>query len=459
MIRRPVSKKRISLVVVDLAIVVGSILLASIIRIGFHGGLGYVEANYFAFLVTGIIYIFAFYISGLYDFRKDFRTPNNLFAVACTSIVAFIVVSSCFYVNWSLRLGRGVFILNGLLITIFLVSWRYVYSYLAASPKFQRKVLIVGAGWAGRTICDVVRETKSYGLNVIGFIDDDESKVGVKYGGKAVLGGRSDLMTIVKEHNVGQVVVAITHEKHKDLLRALIRCSQDGVVVTDMPTLYESLTGKIPFDHIDDLWFLNSLARQSVFHVQAIKRCADIIFSIVILTVFLPILPLIAVLIVRGSRGGVFYVQERVGHNGENFNIIKFRTMIHNAEAKTGAVYASDKDGRVTGVGRFLRKWRLDEIPQLLNVIKGNMSLVGPRPERPVFVSKYLQNIPFYVERLSARPGITGWAQVKFQYASSVEHTEEKLQYDLYYVKNLSFTLDIIILLQTVKVVLFGRGK
>lgn len=459
MIRRPISKKRVLLVIVDLIIVIGSIFLSSIIRIGIHSGLNYIETNWFSFCVTGVIYIFAFYMSGLYDFRKDFRTPSYLVTIACASIAAFIVVTFCFYVNWSLRLGRGIFLINGALITFFLISWRYLYSHLIAQPQFQAKSLIVGAGWSGRTILETIKDTKGYGLNIIGFIDDDKSQTGSVIDGMPVLGGRYDLLEIVKKRKISQIVVAITHEKHGDLLKALIKCSQDGVVINDMPTLYECLTGKIPLNHIDDLWLLNSLARQSKFHVQKIKRGMDIVLSFLILMVFLPIVPIIAILIKKDSQGSIFYMQERISKNNKSFKIIKFRSMVQDAEGKTGAICARDKDDRVTRIGRFLRKWRLDEIPQLINVIKGDMSLVGPRPERKVFIDKYEEKIPFYAQRLTVQPGITGWAQIKFPYASSIEHTEEKLQYDLYYIKNMSFTLDVIILLQTVKVIIFGKGK
>ncbi|MGR3176821.1 MAG: nucleoside-diphosphate sugar epimerase/dehydratase, partial [Candidatus Anammoxibacter sp.] len=198
MIRRNISKKLILLVIVDLFIVIGSIFLSSIIVIGLHGGLNYIETNSFSFFITGVIYIFTFYMFGLYDFRKDFREPNHLLTIGCASIAAFIVVAFCFYVNWSLRLGRGVFLINGILITLFLVSWRYLYGYLTAKPQFQIKSLIIGAGWAGNTMLEAIKYTKGCDLNVIGFIDDDKSKIGSTVDGVPVIGNRDDLLKIVK---------------------------------------------------------------------------------------------------------------------------------------------------------------------------------------------------------------------------------------------------------------------
>lgn len=459
MLNHNISKKQIVLVMVDLFIVIGSMFSSSIIIIGFDNGLNYVERNFISFCVTGGIYFFTFYMCRLYDFRRDFRSPNDLMTMAIVSIAAFIIATFIFYVNWSLKLGRGIFLLNGFFITSFLLSWRYFYSHLWSRPKFQTRSLIIGAGGAGKTVLEAIKNTRGCGLSVIGFIDDDKLKKESLIDGSPVLGNSNDLPEIVKTYHISHLIVAITHEKCSEMLKVLIRCSHEGIGITDMPTLYECLTGKVPLKHIDDLWLLNSLIRQSKFHVQKIKRGMDIVLSLLILLIFLPVLPVIILLIKKGSKGSIFYLQERMSKNGNPFNIIKFRSMIENAEEQTGAVFASDGDSRITGVGRFLRKWRIDEVPQLINVLKGDMSLVGPRPEREFFVKKYEETIPFYSQRLAVQPGLTGWAQIKFSYAASFEQAEEKLQYDLYYIKNLSFVLDVIILLQTIKVILFGKGK
>lgn len=459
MVRGPISKKQILLVIVDLIIVIGSIFLASTIVIGFDNGLNYIKVNYLSFCLTGCIYIFAFFYSGLYDFRKDFRLPHNLVTIAYVSVIAFIIVTFCFYISWSLRLGRGIYLINGILITLFLISWRYAYSHIVTRPQFQTRTLIVGAGEAGKTILTEIKNSKGAGLKIIAFADDDKTKLNTIVGGVPVLCDKNNLLETMEKYKITQIIVAVTHEKQKGLIKALIKCSQRGAVIVDMPSFYELLTGKVPFDHIDDLWLLNSLTSQSKFHVEKIKRLMDIVLASVLLLLTSPIIPIIVLLIKKGSSGGIFFVQERVGKDAKPFKMFKFRSMFQNAEQKTGAVFASDNDVRITGVGKFLRKWRLDEIPQLINVIKGDMSLVGPRPEREVFISEFQEKIPFYAQRLAVRPGLTGWAQAKYLYSSSFEQTEEKLKYDLYYIKNLSFILDCIILFHTVKVIVFGRGK
>jgi Sugar transferases involved in lipopolysaccharide synthesis len=267
------------------------------------------------------------------------------------------------------------------------------------------------------------------------------------------------LPEIIHQNEISLIVNAITHEKHADLIKTLINCSWNGIEIVDMPTLYEQLTGKIPFKHINDMWMLHVVLSKPKLYGRLVKPVIEMFFALMLFALLIPAMVIIAIVIKTDSRGRIFYTQERIGKDGKEFTIIKFRTMVENAELNTGAVYTSDNDPRITKVGRFFRKWRLDEIPQLLNVIRGDMSLIGPRPERRVFIKNFEEIIPFYTQRLAVRPGITGWAQVKYSYASSTEQTEEKLKYDLYYIKNMSFILDFVVLLKTIKVVLVGRGK
>ena len=207
------------------------------------------------------------------------------------------------------------------------------------------------------------------------------------------------------------------------------------------------------------MWMLHIAIGKPKLYSRLIKPILEAIIASILFILLIPVMVVLAIVIKCDSRGRIFYTQERIGKDGRKFIIMKFRTMVENAESLTGAVYAADNDPRITKIGRFLRKWRLDEIPQLVNVIKGDMGLIGPRPEREVFIREFEEKIPFYTQRLLVRPGLTGWAQVKFPYASSIEQTEEKLQYDLYYIKNMSFILDFVVFLKTIRVVLFGKGK
>jgi len=455
----PISKRRVLLILGDMVIVNGAIFLSAVIRLGLGEGWAYLRGNPVSFVITGLIFVFSFFCTELYDIRKDFKSPGNILAVCFACACACIITTFLFYINWSLRIGRGVFVINGALTTFFIIGWRILYSYLLEQPIFKQRVLIVGAGWAGKTILEEINKSKKSGLTVIGFIDDDPSKNGRFIGGYPVLGDRYAMGNIIRQHEVNMIIASITHEKHADLIKSLIACSWRGIDVIDMPNIYEQLTGKVPFKHINNMWLLHTVISKPKLYGKLIKPIVERCAALIMLFMAAPLIPLISVLVKLHSKGGVFYTQERVGKDGGKFTIIKFRTMVQNAEAHTGAVYAIDNDPRVTKIGKFLRKWRLDEIPQLLNVIKGEMGLIGPRPEREVFIKEFEEKIPFYSQRLVVRPGLTGWAQVKYPYAATIEQTEEKLQYDLYYIKNMSFVLDFIVLIKTIRVVLFGSGR
>lgn len=455
----PISKRLILLILGDLLIVNGSIFLAAILRLGLSAGWGYIQSNPWSFILTGLIYIMVFFSTELYDIRKDFKSIGNVMAITLASTSAFVITTLLFYMNWSLRIGRGVFILNGILITLFIIGWRILYSYLLEQPIFKRNVLIVGAGWAGKTILQEINRLQKSGLRMVGFIDDDPLKKGKLIDGVPVLGDRYTIDKVIRKNDIDLIVAAITHEKHADLIKALINCSWKGVDIIDMPAIYEQLTGKIPFKHINNMWMLHIAIGKPKLYSRLIKPILEAISALILFILLIPVMVVLAIVIKCDSRGRIFYTQERVGKDGRKFTIMKFRTMVENAESLTGAVYAADNDPRITKIGRFLRKWRLDEIPQLVNVIKGDMGLIGPRPEREVFIREFEEKIPFYTQRLLVRPGLTGWAQVKFPYASSIEQTEEKLQYDLYYIKNMSFILDFVVFLKTIRVVLFGKGK
>ena len=318
---------------------------------------------------------------------------------------------------------------------------------------------------------------------VAGFLDDNPQKLGTTIDGSTVLGNTSQLDEMIRQYKIGMVVVAITHEKSSTLLNNLVRLSFMGVQVIDMPSLYEVLAGKIPTQHISDVWLLFHSLNNAKVYYRPFRRLIDLVSAALGLAVTWPLWIIIAAAIKADSRGPVFFRQERVGKDGEPFHILKFRTMNTDAE-KAGPQFACHRDPRITRVGRILRKWRLDEMPQLYNILKGEMSFIGPRPEREVFIREfqqlvpdlregvrttdqhgvqvvcgYRERIPYYSYRLLIKPGITGWAQVMHSYSANLEETREKLQYDLYYIKNMSLFLDLAILLKTIRIVLFGWGR
>ncbi len=340
----------------------------------------------------------------------------------------------------------------------FLLAWRSLYLLVFRMPTFKRRILIVGAGWAGSVIARELQHLNwEYGL--LGFIDDDPTKQAQQIEGAPVLGTRADLLGIINDHGAQELVLSITHEIHDQLFEALIEAQENGIEVTPMATLYENLTGRVPVEHINHHWYtgLPIVPKHGPLYAFS-KRATDLIVGMLGLIVTGVVLPFMALAIRLDSSGPIFYHQERVGHHGRVFKLVKFRSMFTNAEADGKAVWAVDKDVRVTRVGRLLRLTRMDELPQFLNVLRGDLSLVGPRPERPAFVEELQKHIPFYRSRLMVKPGLTGWAQVKYRYGNTIEDALVKLQYDLYYIGHQSILLDLVITLKTLWVVVFCKG-
>jgi sugar transferase (PEP-CTERM system associated) len=294
---------------------------------------------------------------------------------------------------------------------------------------------------------------------VSGFVGDDPDLVGVSIVNPKVIGLGDDIQRVVDENRVDKVVIAIQDRRGRLPINDLLALKMRGVEIQEATSLYEHLTGKIALENLKPSWMIFNEGFEVSRAMQLQKEVISFAVSLTLLLLFLPLLPLIALLIKLDSRGPVFHGQERVGQDGRTFMLWKFRSMQQDAEQKTGPVWAGLDDQRVTRVGKYLRRTRLDEIPQLFSVLKGEMSLVGPRPERPHFVKQLSEIIPFYNLRHSVKPGITGWAQINYRYGSSVEDAVEKLQYDLFYIKNMSWLLDIMIIFNTAKTVLVGKGS
>jgi sugar transferase (PEP-CTERM system associated) len=267
-----------------------------------------------------------------------------------------------------------------------------------------------------------------------------------------------NLLNIIKQKKVDKLVVSLSERRGVFPLQEVMCCKFSGVEVIDALTLYEEITEKLLIENTTRSWFIFSKGFKMGYPLRLFKRMVDIVFPIIGLVLTLPLLPIIAVLIKIDSPGPLFFKQIRVGLMEKKFLLYKFRTMRIDAEDGCGAIWAQKNDPRITRIGGILRKMRIDELPQLYNVLKGDMSIVGPRPERPEFVVDLIKQIPYYLERHFVKPGLTGWAQIRYPYGASVEDAIEKLRYDLYYIKNVSLFLDTVIILETVKVVLFGRG-
>lgn len=342
----------------------------------------------------------------------------------------------------------------------FTVIWRLVYIHVFATASFQIRVLVVGAGRAGEIITATLTKLYPSHYLIAGLIDDDPNKIGRTLSGIPILAGHRSLLETATQHRISEIILAITGEIQGGMFQALLDCQEYGIHITRMPMLYEQLTRQVPIHHLDADWimtsFVDTVRPNNIY--RALRRMLDLIVATLGLVLLIISFPWLAMLIWIESGRPIIYRQVRAGRGGRAFTMLKFRTMIPGAEADAQPLWATEADPRITRVGWFLRRTRLDEIPQFWNVFKGEMSLVGPRPERPAFIGLLEKQIPFYRARLLVKPGLTGWAQINYGYANSIEHAMTKLQYDLYYIKHQSLWLDLLILLRTIGVVVKFQG-
>lgn len=427
----------------------------------------YINNNPFSFflsnpalIVLASIFPLSFYLAELYNVQRKWWKPSSVIRVLVATLATIFPfgVLSLFY-HGSPELHSLLFVMTASMAAEVLL----VRSFSWASRKRKlnsRSAIVIGAGWGGRLVIDTIFREPRLGMKVAGIIDDNSQKRNFSYKGIKVLGNRNRLEESVEKLNVSIIILAISYAQNAELIKTLLNLKMRGIEIIDMPQFYEKVTGKIPIKHIENFWFIYSggfdILRRPI--LQKVKRLVDIMISLAGLLLSFPLMALVALFIKMESRGPVFFKQERVGQNEVPFSLIKFRSMKEDAEEESGPVWASPDDYRVTRIGRWLRVTRLDEIPQFLNVLKGDMSFIGPRPERPYFVAKLKESIPYYSFRFAVKPGLSGWAQVNYHYGSSTEDAVEKLKYDLYYIKNMSFWLDLLITIKTCKVVLFAHG-
>lgn len=334
-------------------------------------------------------------------------------------------------------------------------GWQSLFRRTRSSVLFKKNILVIGTGPMAKKIEHLIH-TSPGRYSLTGYIETPSDPVSVVP--EAIIGSMDNIVALAKQYNAHALVIALTERRGNLTIEKLVTCKLMGVRIMDYPSFYEMITGKIPVEDINPSWLVQSSGFLITPMVRIMKRIIDIILAGLLLVIILPFFIPVALIIKLTSPGPVFYFQERVGTHGRRFTIYKFRSMTADAEKATGAAWASENDPRVTSFGVFMRKTRIDELPQLINVLKGDMSFIGPRPERPEFVEQIQEITPYYKERHAVKPGITGWAQVMFPYGASLGDAVEKLRYDLYYINNLSFALEFLIVLETVKVVLFRKG-
>lgn len=409
-------------------------------------------------LVVTLVVQLSLYYHDLYTVSKRQSVSDLSLRLIQATGAACILLAGIYLVYPPVILEQGVFFFALFFLLLLLASWRFVYQYVCLKGIGSERVFIVGSGRLAGLIGSEISENLDLGYKVEAILDRDASKdLADRF--QVPLYTTYDLMCeMAVERKVSKIIVALDEKRGKFPAEALLRCRMAGIPIVDGVTFYEALSGKILVEGALPSWLIYSDGFHRHPWTQLAKRTVDIVFASMGLLLSAPLMALIALAVKWDAPGPVFYTQERVGQREKPFRIVKFRTMVQNAEQLSGPVWAGERDSRITRVGRILRKLRLDELPQFWNVLRGDMSFVGPRPERPVFVQRLKKRFPYYGERHTVKPGITGWAQVNYPYGACDEDALKKLEYDLFYVKNFSILMDLYIVLKTVQIVLFGKG-
>lgn len=458
------SERRIILLVGDLAVNILALLIALYFWAMRDSWLGFSweflrERPDFWFYLLPIVWFLL--TTELYDIRRAGRISDTVQGIAIATGICLSVYLIVFFLVPPNSLPRRGFAVYILAVTMLSLLWRLLYIRIFTAPVFQRRTVIVGAGRAGSTLAKRIASTWPQPYYLVGFVDDDAEKINQNIEGFPVLGGSEDLFNVIRDNQVTDIIFAISVNMDPKMFQALINAEEQGVEITTMPVVYEEVLGRVPIFLLQSDWILRSFFDQA--HVSSFyeitKRLMDIVGGLLgsIATVIL--LPLVALAIFVDSGRPIFYSQTRLGKGGQSYKILKFRTMSNDAEKDGIARPAAENDSRVTRVGKLLRKSHLDEFPQFINVLRGEMSLVGPRAERPEIIEDLQAEVPFYRARLLVRPGITGWAQINYGYANTIAANGVKLEYDLYYIKHRNLMLDLNIIIHTIGAVIGLRGQ
>ncbi|HEX6818398.1 MAG TPA: sugar transferase [Ktedonobacterales bacterium] len=464
----PVSERRVILIVGDVIASVISVFIALRLwaeRAGDPFDGAFIGPRSYWFLVLPVLWVVLASANDYYNLRVSadlWSSAARLVRVTLSMLVLYL--AAFFFAPLDVLPRR--FILYYAVLSLLLVGlWRLCRVFLIGWTGFRRRAVIVGSGRAAELIWQAVKDEASGDYELVGALTSDEDDVKPSKRTPWLtphLGTARALPRLVAQYGVSEVILAYVNEVPGDVFDSMMTCYERGISIVPMPMLYERITGRVPVEHVGDyLWAMVLPLEQRGLPFalyQMARRLLDIIFATMGLLLFVAVLPVLALAIRLDSPGPIFYSQRRVGRAGRLFTVYKLRSMVVGAEAESGAQWARAGDPRITRIGRFLRRTRLDEVPQLYNVLRGEMSVIGPRPERPEFVDELAAEIPFYRTRLAATPGLTGWAQVRYRYGNSTEDALRKLQYDLYYIRHQSPMLDLMIVLRTIGVMLLFRG-
>jgi sugar transferase (PEP-CTERM system associated) len=450
---RYVPSRALLLLAGEVAIICGSFALAIVIRFGVDSGRVLDDSRTLSqILGVALMALVCSHFMELHDLRwlnsPSDTYPQVFMLVGTLSLLAAALT----HLFPDLLLGREVFLTGFLILCLTWITWRWVYGRIASIESFRRRVYVVGNGERAQKIVEAMRTRAELGMDLVGWVGQDGREPATAQSIASVL------RELASRQAIDQVIVALSNRRSVMPVNELLALRVSGIEVEDGTSLLEKISGKIEVDELYPSWLIFGEGFRLTPQYRFFRRTLSTILAVFLSIVTLPLIPIIALLIKLTSRGPVLYRQKRVGLRGQVFECYKFRTMRSDAEADSGATWASDDDPRVTKVGRFLRRTRLDEIPQFWNVLRGDMAFVGPRPERPEFVERLSEQIPYYGLRHLTPPGITGWAQINYGYGASVEETKEKLQYDLYYIRNVGLMLDLFIIFYTIRAVIMGRG-
>ena len=400
------------------------------------------------------------YYNDLYDLKVTDTFAELGIRLLQALGAAAIFLAIVYFIFPGVIISEGIFIVSIVIVILFIVSWRIGYTHILNQGMFNQRIIILGSSQTAQEIAREIQEKKDCGYQIVAaisrheWLDFCQPKFGLM-----CQKSYENICEIATQMKVSKIVVALREKRGAFPIKELLHCRISGIEVIDGNSFYEMLKGKLSVEQINPAWLIFSEGFQKSRLQRFSKRIIDIVLSTTMLILGAPFLAIVAIAIKLDSKGPVIFSQERVGEKGKPYMVHKFRSMRSDAEKETGPVWATENDERITCIGHFMRKWRIDEIPQLWNVLNGDMSFVGPRPERDHFVKQLTDLIPFYGERFSVKPGVTGWAQVSYGYGASVKDAIEKLNYDLFYIKNMSILMDMMIFARTVKTVLFGKGR
>ncbi|HJU92342.1 MAG TPA: TIGR03013 family XrtA/PEP-CTERM system glycosyltransferase [Pyrinomonadaceae bacterium] len=452
--------RTVLLILAEAGLVYGAIISAVYLRVGVDGAafeLG-TKNGYWKAAIAGFFCLAAFYLFDLYDFLVMHDRRELVLRLVQALGLAWIALAFSFYMFPALMLGRGISLIALPLALGLMVLWRLSIHWFLGHPNFGERILIVGSGNLAVELAREVLDRPDAGYRIAGFVGTDTELLGKSLINPRVIGMTEQLDEIVKKENIDRIVVAMGERRGQLPTNKLLQLSLAGQVdIEEGASFYERLTGRVSLNMLRPSWLIFTGRGRQARLTELSRIVVHWVIALIGAILSLPLALLTALLIKLESPGPVLYKQERVGKNGRTFVLSKFRSMRVDAE-QDGPVWASKGDARTTRVGRIIRKIRVDEIPQFWNILKGEMSFVGPRPERPHFVAQLAEEIPFYEQRHLIAPGLTGWAQIKYPYGASIEDARQKLQYDLFYIKNQSLILDAIIMFDTIKIILFGRG-